>query len=347
MKAAVVILNWNTVQQLRDFLPALAASCPQWAGVIVADNGSTDGSLEYVAEAFPHIPTIRLGGNLGFTGGYNAALAQIDAEYFVLINSDVYVCPGWLEPLVDYMDAHPECGVCGPKIHALEKERDGRWVRSARFEYAGAAGGYIDRFGYPFCRGRVMQRTEEDCGQYDSSPPLMWISGACMLTRTSLWQRLNGLDGRFFAHMEEIDYCWRAQLAGFGIRLVPQSTVWHAGGGTLSRTSPQKTLLNYRNNLLMLQNNLPATVGRASAGRIIFMRKVLDGCSAIVYLLTGRVSLFRAVIAAHRQAAKMKRPPCTRTGAQVSGYWKICIILQSLARGEKVFKYLRDYENSH
>lgn len=347
MRAAVVILNWNTAGQLRTFLPALVASCPAWSEVIVADNGSTDGSLDYVAQAFPALRTIPLDRNYGFTGGYNRALEGLDAEYFVLINSDIDVSPGWLEPLVEFMDADPSCGVCGPKLHALEKAPDGSWKRSSRFEYAGAAGGRIDRFGYPFCRGRVPGRTEEDTGQYDSSPALMWISGACLLTRASLWRKLGGLDERFFAHMEEIDYCWRAQRLGYSVKLVPQSTVWHVGGGTLSPDSPYKLQLNYRNNLLLLQNNLPATLGRAGARRIIFWRKVLDGASALVYLLSGKPASFKAVVKAHREAARLQKAPEPENVVPVSGYWKICIILQSLLRGKGIFKYLRNYEDSH
>ena len=348
MKTAVVILNWNTERFLKAFLPSLVASCPDDAQVIVADNGSTDGSLEYVHKAFPGMPTIPLGANYGFTGGYNRALERIDAEYFLLINSDIEVAPGWLEPLVEYMDSHPGCGVCGPKLHALD-EKDGRWERTDRFEYAGAAGGRIDLFGYPFCRGRVMSRAETDRGQYDSPSGIMWISGACLMTRASLWRKLGGLDERFFAHMEEIDYCWRAQRLGFGVALVPQSTVWHLGGGTLSPDSPFKLELNHRNDLLLLENNLPATVGAIKARGIIWARLMLDTASAFVYLLQGKPAAFSAVFRAHKGYRRLRKSagPQAEGSAKVAGYWKKCIILQCLLRGDGIFEYLKRYEDSH
>ena len=348
MKTAVVILNWNTERYLRAFLPSLVASCPSDAEVIVADSGSDDGSLEFLAREFPGLRTVPLGANYGFTGGYNRALAQLDAEYFLLINSDIQVAPGWLEPLVAYMDAHPECGVCGPKLHALLPQ-DGSYVRTDRFEYAGAAGGRIDSYGYPFCRGRVLKRTEVDEGQYDKPSGVLWVSGACMLTRASLWRELGGLDERFFAHMEEIDYCWRAQLRGFSVAVVPESVVWHLGGGTLAPGSPWKLELNYRNNLLLLDNNLPATVGPAVARRRIAVRMLLDCGSALVYLLTGRLAYFRAVRRAHRGFRELKRPVSGTavSGTAVTGYYRIFIILQSLLRGGGIFRYLRRYEDSH
>ncbi|MCR5326257.1 MAG: glycosyltransferase family 2 protein [Bacteroidales bacterium] len=347
MKTAVVILNWNTERYLRAFLPALVASCPGDAQVIVADNGSTDGSLDYIRDAFPGMRTIPLGANFGFTGGYNKALEQIEAEYFLLINSDIEVAPGWLEPLVEYMDSHPGCGVCGPKLHALDCI-DGTCRRTDRFEYAGAAGGRIDMFGYPFCRGRVMSRAEMDSGQYDSPSGILWISGACLMTRASLWRRLGGLDDRFFAHMEEIDYCWRTQRLGFSVALVPQSTVWHLGGGTLSPDSPFKLELNHRNDLLLLENNLPSTVGPARARFLICTRLLLDVASAFVYLLQGKPAAFRAVFRAHKGYRSLRgdaRP--TEGNAKVAGYWKKCIILQCLLRGDGIFNYLKRYEDSH
>lgn len=349
MKSAVVILNWNTERYLRAFLPALVSSCPADSEVIVADSGSSDGSLDWVASEFPGLRTIALGANFGFTGGYNRALALIDAEYYVLINSDVEVSPGWLEPLVAYMDSHPECGVCGPKLHALLPAGDGGFERSNRFEYAGAAGGLIDCFGYPFCRGRVLSRLEEDHGQWDSRNEVMWVSGACMVTRSSLWRSLDGLDDRFFAHMEEIDYCWRAQRLGYSVAVVPESTVWHVGGGTLSNDSPFKLELNYRNNLLLLDNNLPSTVGAARARVIICLRFILDCASALVYLLSGSLKRCKAVFKAHKAYRSLRRRggADSNARAQVKGYWKICIILQSLLRGGGVFKYLKRYEDSH
>ena len=349
VKTAVVILNWNTERYLRAFLPSLVASCHDGAEVIVADSGSGDGSLDTLRNEFPSIRTIPLGANYGFTGGYNRALAAIDAEYYLLINSDILVSDGWLEPLVAYMDSHRECGVCGPKLHALLPSGDGGWQRCDRFEYAGAAGGFIDRYGYPFCRGRVLKRTEDDHGQYDAPARLMWVSGACLLTRASLWRELGGLDDRFFAHMEEIDYCWRAQLRGWTVAVVPESTVWHLGGGTLAPSSPWKLELNYRNNLLLLENNLPATIGPASARRRIFVRLLLDWASAAVYLLSFRPACFMAVVKAHRSYRKLRagQPPIQLASGRVNGYLRIFIILQSLLRGGGIFRYLRRYEDSH
>ena len=302
MKTAVVILNYNTREYLRKFLPGLIASCQGLdAQVIVADNASADGSVEMMAEEFPTVPVIPLEQNFGFTGGYNRALAQIEAEYYVLINSDIEVPSGWLKPLVDWMDSHPCCGACGPKLISYN-QRD-------TFEYAGAAGGMVDRYGYPFCRGRILQKVEKDHGQYDTPADVLWCSGACLMVRASVWNELGGLDERFFAHMEEIDLCWRMQIRGWKVTMVPQSLVYHIGGGTLPNESPFKLRLNFRNNLLLLENNLPATLGSRFKARLrIFVRMCLDGCSAMVYLFTGRLSFFKAVVQAHREYRKMRRP---------------------------------------
>ena len=316
MKTAVVILNWNTKELLERFLPGLVASTEGLdAEVIVADNASTDGSLDWVAGQFPSVRRIPLDRNYGFTGGYNRALAEVEADYYVLINSDIEVSPDWLGPLTDWMDAHPDCAACGPKLRS--------WQERDRFEYAGAAGGLIDRFGYPFCRGRILKMLEKDEGQYDTPADVFWISGACLLVRSRVWKELGGLDDRFFAHMEEIDLCWRMQLAGWRVSVVPASVVWHVGGGTLPATSPRKLKLNFRNNLLMLENNLARTFAaeiperpltakqlrqcERHAWRRIRQRMVLDGVAAGFYLLTGRWSSFRAVLGAHREFREMGR----------------------------------------
>lgn len=324
MKTAVVILNYNTEDYLRKFLPILLASCKgQDAEVMVADNASTDGSAALMKAVFPDVKYIRLAENFGYTGGYNRALQDIDAEYFVLINSDIEVPDGWLQPLVDWMDAHPECGACGPKLISYQDRES--------FEYAGAAGGRLDRYGYPFCRGRVLQHIEKDHGQYDEPADVLWVSGACLLVRSSVWKALGGLDERFFAHMEEIDLCWRMQLQGWKVTLVPASKVYHIGGGTLPNESPFKLRLNFRNNLLLLENNLPATfyaemadqvghdgdlkrharldrASRRKARRRILARMCLDGLSALVYLVTRRWSFYKAVVQAHREYRKLRRP---------------------------------------
>ena len=322
MKTAVVILNYNTKDYLSQFLPRLIASCEGLdAEVIVADNASGDGSAALMKKEFPDVRLIELEENYGFTGGYNRALAQVQAEYFVLINSDIEVPRDWLKPLVEWMDSHPACGACGPKLISYH-QRDS-------FEYAGAAGGLLDKFGYPFCRGRILQHIEKDKGQYDLPADVLWCSGACLMVRASLWRELGGLDERFFAHMEEIDLCWRMQLRGWKVTVVPRSLVYHIGGGTLPNESPFKLRLNFRNNLLMLENNLPATfyaqmadqvghderrharLDRASRAKTrwrIFERMCLDGMSALVYLFTGRWSFFRAVMQGHREYRQLRRP---------------------------------------
>lgn len=310
MKTAVVILNHNTEHYLRQFLPPLLASCEdQDAQVWVADNASSDGSVALLEEHFPEIPVLLFDKNFGFTGGYDKALEQIDADYFVLLNSDVEVSPGWLAPLTAWMDTHPECGACGPKLLSYA-ERD-------RFEYAGAAGGLIDKYGYPFCRGRILNRIETDRGQYDAPASVLWVSGACLMVRASLWKTLGGLDSRFYAHMEEIDLCWKMQLQGWKVQVVPTSFVYHVGGGTLGKDSPFKLKLNYRNNLLLLENHLPATFAarglspekaRRRARRRILTRQLLDGVSALLYLAGFRWSAFSAVLQAHREYRRLRRP---------------------------------------
>ena len=358
MKTAVVILNWNTRDFLRQILPGLIASCEgRDAEVIVADNGSTDGSPEVLTAEFPHVRQIRLDANYGFTGGYNRALAQTDAELFVLINSDIEVTPDWLDPLTAWMDSHPDCGACAPKLHA--------WQDRKRFEYAGAAGGLIDAWGYPFCRGRVLKRVETDTGQYDTPAEVLWATGACLMVRRMVWEHFGGLDDRFFAHMEEIDLCWRMQLEGWKVQVVPQSVVYHVGGGTLPADSPWKLELNFRNNLLLLENNLARTYtleGRSpskalrKANRRIGIRMLLDGASALVYVLSGKWAYVKAVYKAHESYRTLRRPVTTaqlrdyldRFGnrARVAGRWKGSIILQAMLQKDGIFAYLRKQEYS-
>lgn len=300
MKTAVVILNWNTRDYLSRFIPAMIKSCEGLdAEVIVADNASTDGSAELMQDEFPSVRCIKLEENYGFTGGYNKALNQIDAERFVLINSDIEVTTDWLKILDKWMDEHPECGVCGPKLLSYN-QRDS-------FEYAGAAGGYIDTLAYPYCRGRIMKKLEKDHGQHDTPENVFWVSGACLMIRSSVWKALGGLDERFFAHMEEIDLCWRAQIAGWKICNVPQSVVYHIGGGTLANDSPWKLQLNFRNNLLMMENNLPFTVGLRKAKFTLICRMLMDGLSWLAYIIQGRRDYARSVYDAHKAFRALRR----------------------------------------
>ena len=363
MKTAVVILNYNTEDFLREFLPRLISSVEKVEGaeVIVADNDSSDDSLAVMKDLFPQIRRIEFDRNYGFTGGYNKAFEQIDSEYFVLINSDIEITEDWLQPLVDWMDAHPECSGCAPKLHSYQ-ERE-------KFEYAGAAGGYIDRFGYPFCRGRVLKRLQVDAGQYDSPADVFWATGACLMVRSSVYKKLGGLDDRFFAHMEEIDLCWRMQLDGHKVTVVPQSLVYHVGGGTLPATSPFKLFLNYRNNLLMLDNNLAKTFalqeyrkglpfkkaarrGLRRANRRIRTRMCLDMLSAAVYLITFKFDCLKAVVRAHKEyKAQTKRPQVDQivlylqnfwNEAGVNGIYNKWIVLQSMLKGENIFNSISE-----
>ncbi|MBO4465468.1 MAG: glycosyltransferase family 2 protein [Bacteroidales bacterium] len=346
MRVAVVILNWNNLDYLRRFVPGILGSLGADDKLFVADSGSEDGSLDYLADKHPEVGLIPLGKNYGFAEGYNKALAQIDgAEYYLLLNSDIEVGENWLEPLVLWMESHPRCGVCGPKLHALDRAEDGGWLRTDRFEYAGAAGGWLDHYGFPYCRGRVLQTVEFDRGQYDTPAKVFWITGACLMVRSKLWKELGGLDGEFFAHMEEIDFCWRVQLAGGQVWTVPQSVVWHIGGGTLAPASPLKLKLNYRNSLWMLRKNLPATVGVCKARSRIALRKIIDFGTQVVYLLQGKLSYVKAVSRARREARARKITP-TEGGAPVA-LTKVRIITAWAFRGKKVFEYLRKYESSN
>ena len=269
INVAVVILNWNGAEMLRKFLPSvLTYSQGEGVKVYVADNASTDDSCAVVEKEFPEACLMRLDQNYGYAGGYNKALKQIDAEYVVLLNNDVEVGKGWLEPMVKYMDEHPQVAACQPKILS--------WRVKTNFEYAGAAGGFIDRYGYPFCRGRVLDEIEEDRGQYDYNIPIFWATGAALFVRRNVYWEVGGLDERFFAHMEEIDFCWRLRSRGYRIVCLPLCEVYHVGGATLKTSDPKKTYLNFRNNLLMLYKNLPAK----ELKRVMRVRLILDYLAA-------------------------------------------------------------------
>lgn len=327
MKVAVTILNWNGKGFLEKFLPSLFNSLQQSkveADLIIADNASTDGSIEAYSNN-PKIKWIQLDKNYGFTGGYNRAFDQIkkltDYNYYVLINSDILVEENWLEPLVDFMEDHPEVAVCQPKIlsytrhlqviqvkqsqaqQAKSSQEHQKTLVAEQFEYAGAAGGFIDKWGFPLCRGRILSCVEDDLGQYDNPQRCFWASGACMVVRSDVWHSLGGLEEKFFAHMEEIDFCWRVALSGYEVWCVPRSKVFHVGGGTLPNNSPRKLYLNYRNNLLMLYRNLP----EKGKNTKIFLRKCIDGLSAVCYIFQCRFSYFKSVVKAHRDYSKLKK----------------------------------------
>ena len=373
MKTAVVILNWNTEGFLKEFLPGLVSSVEKVDGaeVVVADNASTDGSLDVMSNEFPQVKTISFDKNYGFTGGYNKAFKELCGtveapvenapEYFLLINSDIEVTENWLQPLVDWMDSHADCGACAPKLHS--------WQERDKFEYAGAAGGYLDKFGYPFCRGRILSKLEQDNGQYDSPADVLWATGACLLVRSSVYMKLGGLDDRFFAHMEEIDLCWRMQLEGWKVTVVPESVVYHVGGGTLPASSPFKTFLNFRNNLLMLDNNLAKTYalkyfkegcsvnkaaskGLRKANKIISRRRALDSLACLTYMVSGKTKFADSVEQANAEYLKLRKP-ATADGiaayletfggkAAVRGLYGRSIVIRSLIKGKNIFSSIKE-----
>lgn len=287
MKVAIVILNWNGEKYLSQFLPILIENTRiDDVEIVVADNASTDGSLSLLKDKFPAVRTVLLDKNYGFAGGYNKALAQIEAEYFVLLNSDVEVTENWLPPMLQYLEQNKDVAACQPKIRAYHNRQ--------YFEHAGASGGFIDYLGYPFCRGRVFGDVEEDKGQYDDVVDVFWATGACMMIRSEVYTKVGGLDDEFFAHMEEIDLCWRLNARGYRIVCVPQSTVFHVGGGTLHVEHPRKTYLNFRNNLLMLYKNLPQNALK----EVLFWRSILDYLAAFQLFVSGKpknaISVFKA-----------------------------------------------------
>lgn len=287
-KVAVVILNWNGEKMLNTFLPSVVRfSDPTLAEIIVADNGSTDMSVGLVKNNFPSVRVIRLDQNYGFAGGYNKAIEQVDAEILVLLNSDVEVTPGWIEEALKMLDNNPEIAAVQPRIMSYSVKN--------QFEYAGAAGGYIDKYGYPFCKGRILNQIETDEGQYSIASRIFWASGACMFIRAGMFRQAGGFDSDFWAHMEEIDLCWRINNMGHEIWYQPQSIVYHLGGGTLSYDSPLKIHLNFRNNLWMLFKNLP----KKDFKRIFITRLILDGVAALKFLAGLHFTGFWAVIKAH------------------------------------------------
>ncbi len=335
-RVAIVILNWNGKSFLEQFLSTAIACTPKFAELIVADNASTDDSIQWLNENYPALRIIRNTENGGFAKGYNYALANLNHEYFVLLNSDIEVTEGWLEPMIALLDAAKSISACQPKIRAFAQKDE--------FEYAGAAGGFIDKWGYPFCRGRIFDSYEKDLGQYDDSCEVAWATGACLVIRTSDWKEVGGLDADFFAHMEEIDLCWRLRNRGRKIMYCAQSTIYHVGGGTLNKTSPRKTYLNFRNNLILLTKN--------HASRFFWiklcLRMTLDGVAGVRFLFSGDFSHFTAVLKAHfsfygsLSSTLQKRK---KEKAAISVYAKSCvyngnIVVEYFLKGKKKFSDL-------
>lgn len=296
-KLSVVILNWNGEKLLKEFLPSVVLNTQgDEVEVIVVDNGSDDASLEVLEKYFPDVKTMVLDKNYGFAEGYNRAIAEIDTEFITLLNSDVETPEGWWQPLLAFMEANPNVGACQPKILSYRDK--------SMFEYAGAAGGLLDKLGYPYCRGRLFDRIEEDKGQYDSAPAdVAWASGAALTVRREVYLKVGGLDNRFFAHMEEIDLCCRMWNAGYRVCVVPNSRVYHVGGASLAQGNPQKTYLNFRNNLLLLHKNLPRKKGK----KVLFKRRLMDTLAFFMYLAKLDFANALAILKAHSDFRKMRK----------------------------------------
>ena len=339
-KVAVVILNYNGKKFLEEFLPNVIENTNgDMAEIVVADNASTDDSVAFMREHCPNIRLIINGFNGGFATGYNLALRQIEAEYYVLLNSDIEVTPHWIEPVIALMDADPMVAACQPKILSYYEKN--------KFEYAGASGGFIDKYGYPFCRGRLFQCLEEDCGQYDDAKEVFWATGACMFVRAEYYHREGGLDDSFFAHVEEIDFCWRMKNLGYKIYCCPESKVYHIGGGTLPKSSSRKTYLNFRNNLSLLYKNLPSN----RVFWTISYRILLDWVAALKFLFSGGLKDYWAVIRAH--FAFYKRIPFLRKQRRQLPHNKVSqmylknIVFENFLKGKQKFSDLDPEKFSH
>ena len=329
LKLAIVILNWNGERYLRQFLPTLLRNIPDYAEVIIADNASSDGSLAFLREEYPQIRVIVHPQNGGFSKGYNDAFQQIEAEYYCLLNSDIEVPEHWVEPVMELFESDDTIAAIQPKIISYHDR--------TKFEYAGASGGFIDKYGYPFCRGRVFDTLEEDHHQYDDAIPVFWATGAALFVRSAVYHQLGGLDEDFFAHMEEIDFCWRIKKAGYKLMIEPKSFVYHIGGGTLPKNNSHKTYLNFRNNLCLLLKNLPKN-------RLFItfaMRLVLDNVAAFSFLLKGNASDFTAVYKAHaaflRMRKAMKGKRTGNEGVAFKDTWPASIVFLNYVGRKKHF----------
>ena len=338
MKLSIVILNWNGIDMLRKYLPSVIYNSRQdGVEVVVADNGSTDGSVDMLKEEFPNTPLVILDKNYGFAEGYNKALMGNKAEYYLLLNSDVEICDSkWVNPMIDYMDSHPDVAACQPKILSM-KNKD-------RFEYAGAAGGFIDKYGFPFCRGRIFDSVENDHGQYDEICDAFWASGAALMVRSESYWEVGGLDPRFFAHMEEIDLCWRIRDIGRRIVCVPQSRVFHLGGASLNQGNPRKTFLNFRNNLMMLYKNLPDD----ELKKVMSARAWFDRIAAFKFICKFDGANFKAVLKARREFKQLipnleedrKRNAERRRTSKIKERTDFSIVLQYYLKRKKLFSQL-------
>ncbi|MFD1753712.1 glycosyltransferase family 2 protein [Rufibacter sediminis] len=334
-RVAVVILNWNGRRWLEQFLPSVLENSPK-ADVVVADNASSDDSLSFLAQQYPQVRTIRLQENLGFCEGYNQALRQVEATYYVLLNSDVEVTPHWLDPMVELLEKNPQIAACQPKIKSFQQR--------THFEYAGAAGGFLDAYGYPFCRGRLFDTLEEDRGQYDDVRPVFWATGACLFIRASAYWEAGGLEKEFFAHMEEIDLCWRLQNLGHQIYYQGQSTVYHVGGGTLPKANPRKTFLNFRNGAALLYKNL----SDEELTKVFYTRLALDGVAATQYFLKGEWKEVKAIWQAHRTffaemdywKRKRQENSVKKKTTQLTGWSQQSVVWQYFVKGKKEFSTL-------
>lgn len=330
---AVVILNWNGKALLEQFLPSVMRHSPE-AVIYMADNASTDDSVAFVEANFPEVKIIRNSGNYGYAGGYNKALEQVEEDYYALVNSDVEVTDGWLLPVLELFEDDPETAIIQPKILDFKNK--------THFEYAGAAGGFIDKFGYPFCRGRIFDTVEEDKGQYDDTTQIFWASGACFFIRKKVFRELKGFDEDFFAHQEEIDLCWRAFNKNYNVRFCGKSVIYHVGGATLQNTNPRKTYLNFRNSLLMMVKNLPSW----QILPVIIVRLVLDALAAGQFLMKGKFSHIGAILRAHFNFyTKFFTFLSKRESKQYSNYYKCCsIVLRYFLLNGKVFD--KNFNNS-
>ncbi|MBX9808072.1 MAG: glycosyltransferase family 2 protein [Flavobacteriaceae bacterium] len=329
MKIAVVILNWNGTKLLEQFLPSIVKYSPE-ATVYVADNASTDDSISFVKANFPTIKIVKNENNFGFAQGYNEALKHIDSEIYALVNSDIEVTENWLKPILETFENEPKTAIIQPKILDYKRKK--------HFEYAGAAGGFMDKYGYMFCRGRIFETLEKDNGQYDDNCEIFWASGACFFIRSSIYNELNGFDADFFAHQEEIDLCWRALNKGHSIKYNSQSVVYHVGAATLQQGNPMKTFLNFRNSLLMMVKNLP----KNQLFPVLFIRLVLDGVAGVQFLFQGKFKHLWAILRAHFAFYSLVTVNYKKRDVfQSEKYYKTkSIVFDYYVKGGKVFEKL-------